>query len=63
MNKKRLMGMDRFGYRVQVVPENNTSPFAIQNRHYRFVLPVEQVRDEDLDLTQARAVIDYIKGL
>ena len=63
MNKKRLMSMDRFGYRVQVVPTDVNSPFAVQNRHYRFVLPAEQVEDENLDLTQARAVIDYIKGL
>jgi len=61
MNKKRLMSMNRW----QIVPTDNVSPYAIQNQYYRFqpVGQEEAVDDTDMDLTQAQAVIDYIKGL
>lgn len=59
MNKKRQMSYDRFN----VVPTNNTSPYAIKNSHYVFRSAVKEVDDSNMDLTQARAVIDFIKGL
>lgn len=59
MNKKRLMSMHRF----QVVPTDNTSPYAIKNAHYVFRPMAKETDDRNMDLTQARAVIDYIKGL
>jgi len=59
MNKKRQMSYDRFN----VVPTNNTSPYAIKNSHYVFRPAAKEVDDSNMDLTQARAVIDFIKGL
>ena len=59
MNKKRQMSYDRFN----VVPTNNTSPYAIKNRHYVFRPRAQEADDSNMDLTQARAVIDFIKGL
>jgi hypothetical protein len=61
MNKKRQLGLSRW----QVIPTNNTSPYAIQNPHYVFRPRVQEpiVDDTDMDLTQARAVLDYIRGL
>jgi hypothetical protein len=59
MNKKRQMSYDRFN----VVLTNNTSPYAIKNTHYVFRPADKTADDTDMDLTQARAVIDFIKGL
>jgi len=59
MNKKRQMSYDRFN----VVPTNNTSPYAIKNSHYVFRPMVKEADDSNMDLTQARAVIAFIKGL
>lgn len=62
MNKKRQMSYDRF----YVVPTNNTSPYAIKNSHYVYHNPnsmAQEADDTDMDVTQALAVIDYIKGL
>jgi hypothetical protein len=59
MNKKRLMSMHKF----QVVPTDNVSPYAIKNPHYVFRPTTQVVDDTNMDLTQARAVLDYIRGL
>jgi hypothetical protein len=59
MNKKRQMSYDRFN----VVPTINTSPYAIKNPHYVFRPAVKEVDASNMDLTQARAVINFIKGL
>ena len=65
MNKKRLMSMHRW----QIIPTDNVSPYAINNSHYVFrpvteeVTDTETVDDSNMDLSQALAVIDYIKGL
>ena len=65
MNKKRLMSMHRW----QIIPTDNVSPYAIGNSHYVFrpiaeaVVETEPVDDSNMDLSQALAVINYIKGL
>jgi len=59
MNKKRQMSYNRFN----VTPTNNTSPYAIKNSHYVFRPRAQEADDSNIDLTQARAVIDFIKGL
>ena len=59
MNKKRQMSYDKF----HVVPTNNTSLYAIKNTHYVFRPADKTADDSNMVLTQARAVIDFIKGL